>query len=266
MNSKGASAATPTQIYEDFVPTSKLVQEELSDTLHLNIPGFKKEQVRVQLTKTGILKISGERPIRQNKRQRFQKDFPVAENCDKSKISAKFENGILHVKQPKLITSTLKKDKELPASEAENTPAKRQKTSLRDELTKQDNADINNPAKEPAKEEQNNPAKEPAKEEQNNTSPKTSEQTEGRNIGEKSLADKSSSSSSYSESESDESSDDSTDDETTGNASCLAANPKKPRKMMKMTLVALLILGSGVYVANMMKSANEAEEMDLVFM
>ncbi|OIT08027.1 hypothetical protein A4A49_63274, partial [Nicotiana attenuata] len=67
-----------------------------------------------------------------------------------------FENGILHVKQPKLITSTLKNDKELPASEAENTPAKRQKTSLRDEFTKQDNADINNSAKEPAKEEQNN--------------------------------------------------------------------------------------------------------------
>ncbi|XP_016452953.1 uncharacterized protein LOC107777447 [Nicotiana tabacum] len=254
MGSKGAAVATPTPIYEDFVPTSKLVQEELSDTLHLNIPGFKKEQVRVQLTKTGILKISGQRPIGQNKWQRFQKDFPVAENCDKSKISAKFENGILHVKQPKLITSTLKKDKELPASEAENTTAKRQKTSLREEFTKQDNADINNPAKEPAKEEQNS------------TSPKTSEQTEARNLGEKSLADKSSSSSSYSESESDESSDDSTDDETTGKASCLAANLKKPRKMMKMTLVALLILGIGVYVANMMKSANKAEEMDLVFL
>ncbi|OIT08694.1 hypothetical protein A4A49_18817 [Nicotiana attenuata] len=57
-----------------------------------------------------------------------------------------FENGILHVKQQKLITSTVKRQ----AIEAENTPVKRQKTSLRDEYTKQDNAD-NNLAKEPAK-------------------------------------------------------------------------------------------------------------------
>ncbi|MCE3216164.1 hypothetical protein HAX54_005184 [Datura stramonium] len=243
MNSKGPAVATPTQVYEDFVPSSKLVQEEQCDTLHINLPGFKKEQLRVLLTITGTLKISGQRPIGKNKWQRFQKEFPVAENCDKGKISAKFENGVLHVKQPKLITSPVKKDKELAAKEAENTPAaKRQKTTLRDEFSKQDNADINTPAKEEPK----------------NNSTKTSEQTEAKSLGGKKLpADESSSSSSYySESESE-----STDDETTGNAtSCLAENLKKPRRVMKMTLVALSVLGIGLYVANMMKSGNEAEE------
>ncbi|XP_059278136.1 inactive protein RESTRICTED TEV MOVEMENT 2-like [Lycium ferocissimum] len=242
MNSKGAEVATPTQIYEDFVPSSKLVKEEHSDTLHLTLPGFKTEQMRVQLTETGILKISGQRPIGQNKWQRFQKEFPVAENCDQSKISAKFENGTLHIKQPKLITSSVKKDKELAATEAENSPAaKRQKTSLRDEFSKQENADINTPAKEELK----------------NSSTKTSEQTEAKNLAGKKLPadESSSSSSSCSESESE-----STDDETTGNASCLAASLKKPRKVMKMTLVALSVLGIGLYVANVMKSANEAEK------
>ncbi|KAJ8574420.1 hypothetical protein K7X08_026225 [Anisodus acutangulus] len=240
MDSKGAAVATPTQVYEDFVPSSKLVKKQHSDTLHLTLPGFKKEQLRVQLTRTGILKISGQRPIGQNKWQRFQKEFPVAENCDKSKISAKFENGILHVKQPKLITSSVKRDKELAAREAENTPAaKRQKTTLRDEFTKQDNTD-------------NTPAKGSAKEEQRNNSPKTSEQTESKSLAEKKLPadESSSSSSSYSESESE-----STDDETTRHTSCLAANLKKPKKVMKMSLVALLVLGISLYVANVTKSS-----------
>ncbi|KAM3324284.1 inactive protein RESTRICTED TEV MOVEMENT 2-like [Capsicum chacoense] len=246
MNSKGAVVATPTQVYEDFVPSSKLVKEEHCDTIHLNLAGFKKEQMKVILTSTGILKIGGQRPIGQNKWQRFHKEFPVAENCDKSKISAKFENGILRVQQPK-IASLANKDKELAARGAENTPAaKRQKTSLRDEFSKQDNAGINTPAKE-----------EPKK-----ASPKIGEQTEAKSVAENKLpADKSSSSSSSSSESESESTDDETDDATTGNTSnYLAANLKKPRKVIKLTLVALSVLGIGLYVANVMKSANEAEE------
>ncbi|KAK4339182.1 hypothetical protein RND71_040644 [Anisodus tanguticus] len=113
-------------------------------------------------------------------------------------------------------------------------------TTLRDEFSKQDNTD-NTPAK--------GPAKEP-----NNNSPKTSEQKESKSLAEKKLPadESSSSSSSYSESESE-----STDHETTGHTSCLAANMKKPKKVMKMSLVALLILGIGLYVANVMKSPQQ---------
>ncbi|XP_055815306.1 inactive protein RESTRICTED TEV MOVEMENT 2-like [Solanum dulcamara] len=220
--------STPTQVYEDFVPSTKLVQEQHFDTLHLTLPGFKKEELRVELNKTGILKISGQRPVgTTNKWQRFQKEFPIAVNCDRNKISAKLENGILHVKQPRMITSPTIKDNELPTTLDENTPAaKIQTTTLRDEFSKQDNADINTPSKE---------------------EPKETELHSERTPADKS----SSSSSSYSES---------TDDETVGNVSCLVANMKKPRKGMKMTLVALSVLGIGLYVANVMKSANEAEE------
>ncbi|KAJ8529099.1 hypothetical protein K7X08_035934 [Anisodus acutangulus] len=109
-------------------------------------------------------------------------------------------------------------------------------TTLRDEFSKQDNTD-NTPAK--------GPAKEP-----NNNSPKTSEQKESKSLAEKKLPadESSSSSSSFSES---------TDDETIGHTSCLAANMKKPKKVMKMSLVALLILGIGLYVANVMKSPQQ---------
>ncbi|MCE3216163.1 hypothetical protein HAX54_005183 [Datura stramonium] len=181
--------STPTQVYEDFVPSTKLVQEEHSTLFNSTLPGpppfrlthshhpgchiqprgrlflteasqggqcidksleipqsFKKEQLRVQLTKTGILKISGETLVgTPNKWLRSEAEFPVAENCDKSKISAK---------------------KILPSD--------------------------------------------------------------------------GSSSSSSSESES-------TDDETI-EMSCLDANLKKPRKVMKMTLVALSVLSIGLYI------------------
>ncbi|TMW84440.1 hypothetical protein EJD97_025195 [Solanum chilense] len=217
--------STQTQVYEDFVPSTKLVQEEHLDTLHLTLQGFKKEELRVELNKTGTLKISGQRPVgKSNKWRRFQKEFPVAVNCDRSKISAKLENGILHVIQPKMKTSSEKKDNKLIATLAENTPAaNRQTTTLRDEFSKQDNAGTNTCSKEEPK-------------------TKNSEQTEGKS---------SSSGSSYSES---------TDDETIGNVSCLAANMKKTRKVMKMILVAVSVLGIGLYVANVMKSANGVEE------
>ncbi|XP_009799338.1 inactive protein RESTRICTED TEV MOVEMENT 2-like [Nicotiana sylvestris] len=135
MDIKRVAAA---QEYEDFLPTSMMVHENDYDTLLFNLTGFKKEQVKIQLSKTGILKISGQRPV--YKWQRFQKDIPVSENCEKSKISARFVNSnILCVKYPKLIISEDKKIKKLPASA--NEQATMEKTTL------EDNADQNAPAK-----------------------------------------------------------------------------------------------------------------------
>ncbi|XP_075095071.1 uncharacterized protein LOC107767643 [Nicotiana tabacum] len=134
--------------------------------------GFKKEQVKVQLCKLGILKISGQRPV--YKWQRFQKDILVSENCDKSNISARFVNGnILCVKYPKLITSEGKKDKKLPVSVSERQKkeeqATSQKTTLKVSLDNVENA----PAKEPV-----------LKEEPKTNSPKTNEQTEPKSTSE----------------------------------------------------------------------------------
>lgn len=126
----------------------------------------------------------------------------------------------------------MEKEKELSATLAENTPAaKRQKTTLRDEFGKQDNADVDTPAKEEPKE----------------TSPKTSEQTEEKKLP---SHDSSSSSSSHSSESDSESTDDDTDDEASENVSCLVANLKKPSKVIQMTLVSLLVLGISLYIAN----------------
>lgn len=87
--------------------------------------------MRVQLTRSRVLKISGARPLGNNRWSSFQKDFPVSENCDTNKISAKFEDGILYVRQPKLIVPAEKDDKKItpletpkPAEEPPSPAAK----------------------------------------------------------------------------------------------------------------------------------------------
>ncbi|POO01442.1 Small heat shock protein HSP [Trema orientale] len=101
MDSKGTGGSTTAasaKDYEDFEPPLEWVKEEGSDTLLVFLPGFQKERLKIQITSNGKLRIVGERPIGQNKWRRFQKEFPLASDCDTSKISAKFEGGILYVK------------------------------------------------------------------------------------------------------------------------------------------------------------------------
>ncbi|KAJ0692134.1 putative alpha crystallin/Hsp20 domain, HSP20-like chaperone [Helianthus annuus] len=105
MESKGAP--TPTRIYQDFEPSMEWVPEDDSDTLLIYLPGFAKEQLRVQLRARNLI-ISGERKLHQNTWSRFSVQFPVSGNCDLNKISAKFEGNILFVRQPKLITPAAK--------------------------------------------------------------------------------------------------------------------------------------------------------------
>ncbi|KAH9619318.1 hypothetical protein KSS87_004053 [Heliosperma pusillum] len=94
----------PSRVFEDYEPPSDLVTEEECDTLLISLPGFKKEELRVQLTTSGMLKISGERPLGDHKYRRFHKEFRLPSKCDSKKITAKFEGGILYIRQPKLIT------------------------------------------------------------------------------------------------------------------------------------------------------------------
>ncbi|KAL2238498.1 inactive protein RESTRICTED TEV MOVEMENT 2 [Sesamum indicum] len=116
-----ASAGAAASATNSFEPSSDLIHEEECDTLLLYLPGFTKEQLRVQLTRSGILKISGIRPVGDNKWSSFQKDFPVSANCDTNKISAKFEGGILYVRQPKLIVPADKEDNKTPPPQPQQT-------------------------------------------------------------------------------------------------------------------------------------------------
>ncbi|CAL1366323.1 unnamed protein product [Linum trigynum] len=66
--------------------------------------GFRKEQLKVQVTSAGNLRISGEGPIvRDNKISRFCHEVHVSSTSyDIGGITAKFEGGVLRIKLPKI--------------------------------------------------------------------------------------------------------------------------------------------------------------------
>ncbi|XP_037428119.1 inactive protein RESTRICTED TEV MOVEMENT 2-like [Triticum dicoccoides] len=89
--------------YVDFVPSHDLVEDNRKHTLVVNLPGFKKEHLRVQIDNYGRLRISGERPLEGGQWSRFRKEFQVPEGCDASGIRARLEKDeVLHVTMPRL--------------------------------------------------------------------------------------------------------------------------------------------------------------------
>ncbi|KAK3205517.1 hypothetical protein Dsin_019563 [Dipteronia sinensis] len=91
--------------YEDLVPSTGWVREPEYDTLVVYLPGFKKEQLKVQVTTLRNLRVSGERVLGNNKWSRFSLEFPIPANYDTNEITAKFEGGSLYIKHPKIITA-----------------------------------------------------------------------------------------------------------------------------------------------------------------
>ncbi|KAE8682472.1 hypothetical protein F3Y22_tig00111238pilonHSYRG00073 [Hibiscus syriacus] len=90
-------------VYEDFEVHTEWVHESADDTLIAYLPGFGKEQLKVQVTTREILRLSVERPVGDNKFSRFTKEVPIPSNCDQNKIRANYKGGILYIKFPKLI-------------------------------------------------------------------------------------------------------------------------------------------------------------------
>ncbi|KAK6235325.1 Alpha crystallin/Hsp20 domain - like 10 [Theobroma cacao] len=107
----------PGSVFEDIDVYTEWVHEAALDTLIAYLPGFRKEQLKVQLASSGNLRISGQRPIGDNKVIRFNKEIPIPSNCDLNNIRAHFVNGMLHVKLLKLIIPAEKQEEAKPAAE-----------------------------------------------------------------------------------------------------------------------------------------------------
>ncbi|KAG9452097.1 hypothetical protein H6P81_005001 [Aristolochia fimbriata] len=79
-------------------PRSELVEENRANTLMIYLPGFEKEQLRVQYDEQrSRVEIRGERPgvIR------IREEFPVPRLSDDDQIRATFKEGVLKVKIPR---------------------------------------------------------------------------------------------------------------------------------------------------------------------
>ncbi|XP_017698203.2 17.6 kDa class I heat shock protein-like [Phoenix dactylifera] len=94
-------ATSDSRIYTEVDPHYQWLQWELFDTLLVDVSGFKKEKLKVQVHTLRNLRISGERPLEGNRWCRFLKSFQLPKDCNVRMIEAMIEEGILSVVVPK---------------------------------------------------------------------------------------------------------------------------------------------------------------------
>ena len=94
-----------------FSPKVDVIENENSYEVHLAVPGVSKEDFKIDLN-DNTLTISGERKFTNEKKEKnyhsvetqygsFRRSFSLPENIDGTKISAKYNNGILELVIPK---------------------------------------------------------------------------------------------------------------------------------------------------------------------
>ncbi|KAK7377849.1 hypothetical protein VNO80_03282 [Phaseolus coccineus] len=99
--------------YEDFDPLFVWRREEGRDTLELHLPGFKRDQIRIQINHVGLLIISGERPLEGNRWKRFKKEFEIPSYCNDDAIHGNMMQSILSVVMPKKSPLILQEEQEM---------------------------------------------------------------------------------------------------------------------------------------------------------
>ncbi|KAF7836311.1 inactive protein RESTRICTED TEV MOVEMENT 2-like [Senna tora] len=95
-------------VYEDFLPDSELKESFQHHFLHIHLPGFRRDQIRITFVNfTRTLNVYGERSIdsENNKWSRFNQSYPIPPNCEVERLQAKFSDGILTITMPKKVVS-----------------------------------------------------------------------------------------------------------------------------------------------------------------
>ncbi|XP_026418190.1 inactive protein RESTRICTED TEV MOVEMENT 2-like [Papaver somniferum] len=94
------------RVYEIVQPSETLVQKEKYDQIKLQLPGFKKEDIRIKFSNNTTLEVSGERLMGNKKWSSFKKDYLTPENCLTDEIRASFDDGFLRITLPKKIVTS----------------------------------------------------------------------------------------------------------------------------------------------------------------
>ncbi len=97
----------------DFVPKTVISEDKDKLYIHMEIPGFGKDDVNVSVNDERILTVSGEakhetenegRKFHRVERSHssFSRSFRLSDKLDSEKVHAKFENGVLSIEIDKL--------------------------------------------------------------------------------------------------------------------------------------------------------------------
>ncbi|CAN6848902.1 unnamed protein product [Brassica oleracea] len=90
------------KVYQEFDPVTRWTSEPDAEILVVDLPGFKKEQLKLAVSSTRKLRLTGERRTGGNKWIRFHKEVPVPLTLDIDSVSATFKDNKLYVRHPKV--------------------------------------------------------------------------------------------------------------------------------------------------------------------
>ncbi|KAG2407707.1 uncharacterized protein HKW66_Vig0025290 [Vigna angularis] len=96
------SAGTP--VLQQIVPNSGWTQDSAGHYLLVDLPEFRKEEVKLQVDSYGRIVVKGERQINAWKHDHFRLTFPAPLDSDMDRIAGKFDGGVLYVTIPKQVT------------------------------------------------------------------------------------------------------------------------------------------------------------------
>ncbi|KAJ3701903.1 hypothetical protein LUZ61_005608 [Rhynchospora tenuis] len=124
--------------FEDFEPVTELQEIHDKFIFLVNLPGFRKEDFRVQVDALGKLSVKGQKKIDDNRCKRFNTVFQLPSDSDIEKIRGKFEGDVLTLTVPKRQKPlTSKQETKSSTEEAEAKSKDKAKASeKKDEETK----------------------------------------------------------------------------------------------------------------------------------
>ncbi|KAL6007198.1 hypothetical protein ACLOJK_032694 [Asimina triloba] len=113
----GQQSRQPTS--EEYEPSSDWTRDDTAHVLLLDVTGFKKDDLKLQIDNLRKIIVSGDRSVGENRRIWFKQIFQIPEDSDVSKIRGKFDNGLLFVIMPK--KEVEKKDEDQKIAEKDGT-------------------------------------------------------------------------------------------------------------------------------------------------
>ncbi|KAF8087876.1 hypothetical protein N665_0564s0011 [Sinapis alba] len=90
------------KVYQEFEPVTTWTSDPDAEILIVDLPGFKKEQLKLAVSSTRKLRLTGERPTGGNKWIRFHQEIPVPLTLDIDSVSATFKFNKLYIRHPKV--------------------------------------------------------------------------------------------------------------------------------------------------------------------
>ncbi|PSR95824.1 Inactive protein RESTRICTED TEV MOVEMENT like [Actinidia chinensis var. chinensis] len=103
-------------VFEEIVPSSAWTEDSSCHILLVDLPGFKKEWLKLQVDDHGQLLVSGQRQASEKKIVHFEQTYKVPENSDPEKTSGKFESEVLYVIVPKQVKEEEREIQNRPAN------------------------------------------------------------------------------------------------------------------------------------------------------